>query len=168
MRHDGIEVVPKVDDAVIVPGRLAHLSDIEGEFMIADPEPDFRRWRVVLPNDREIGKVDDVIVDTTDMRGRYIEVKVDRDVLGTERDSWVLVPVGAARLRDEDESVVIDRVPHAGLASAPRYARGIPSAEQERELREYYGPVTRTADTGEHGLFDHQRFFGGRRTGRES
>lgn len=161
-----MKVVPKRDDARAEPGELAHLSDLK-DFMIADPEPDIRGWEVVLRDGRKVGKVDDVIVDTSRMVVKYIEAKVDHHVLGTDEDQWVLIPIGAARLHEEHDEVVIDRLPTEGLAGAPRYARGIPTREQERELREYYEPATRFADAGEDGLFDARRFWGTRRAGRE-
>jgi len=42
--------------------------------MIAEPDPDIRGWKVVLTDGQPVGKVDDVIVDTSDMTVRYLEV----------------------------------------------------------------------------------------------
>ena len=118
MRVEGIHVVPKVDDAAPPHDRLAHLSDIDGEFMIADPEPDFRGWPVVLPNCHEVGKVDDLIVDTDAMVVRYVEVKLDHHVLGVERDAWVLVPIDAASIDEGSARVFVRRLPSTDLTTA--------------------------------------------------
>lgn len=138
MSSEGIQVVPKVDDAMVPKGRLAHLSDIDGEFMVADPVPDFRGWPVVLPNCREVGKVDDLIVDTDAMVVRYVEVKVDHHVLGTERDAWVLVPIDAARLDERDTRVVIRWLPRTGLTGTWRFDHVLPSLAEERQIRDHY------------------------------
>jgi sporulation protein YlmC with PRC-barrel domain len=164
---DELRVVPKSDDATVAPGMLAHLSGLQG-FMIADPDPDIRGWKVVLPDGRRVGKVDDVLVDTSDLKVRYLEVKVDHDAIRTDEDTWVLVPVGAARLDEKDDVVVIDRLPKAGLGGAPRKERGrAPTAAHEREVRDYYEPATQAADRRGSGLFDQRRFWGRRRAGRE-
>jgi sporulation protein YlmC with PRC-barrel domain len=165
-KKEKMRVVPKRDDAGVAPGMLAHLSDLH-DFMIADPDPDIRGWKVVLPDNRRVGKVDDLIVDTTDMVVKYLEVKVDAEVLASDEDTWVLVPIGAARVDERDDVVVVDRLPAAGLAGAPRFERGAPTPEQEEALRDYYEPATRAAGKRQGGLFDQQRFWGKRRKGRE-
>jgi PRC-barrel domain protein len=164
----GIPVVPKDDDATAVaPGALVPMSDLDDDYMVADPDPDFRGWPVVLADGRKVGKVTDLIVDTTNMVVKYIETKVDHHVFNTDEDTYVLVPVGAGRLDDEHDRVVVDRLPGTQLAAAPQSGRGAPTPEQERELREYYEPATRTADSRDSGLFDQPRFWGKRRAGRE-
>jgi sporulation protein YlmC with PRC-barrel domain len=159
-----IPVVPKDDDASIAPGLLMPLRHLHG-FRIAEGEPDIRGWKVVLADGRRVGKVDDLIVDTTDLVVKYLEVKVDHEVLGTDEDTWRLVPIGAARLDDEGDVVVIDRLPEAGLTSSPGRARGAPSQDEERAVRDYYESSTRAAG-GESGLFDQGRFWGTRRGSR--
>jgi sporulation protein YlmC with PRC-barrel domain len=166
MKPHPIQVVPKRDDATVEPDALEHLSDMK-DFMIADPDPDIRGWKVVLPDGTKVGKVDDLIVDTSTMTVRYLEVKLDHHVLGTDEDTWRLVPVGTARVDDKEHVVVLDRLPVAGLAGAPKHARGIPTREQQRELDEYYGRAARSEGDRGDGLFDHDRFWGACRTGRE-
>jgi hypothetical protein len=126
MDADKLRVVPKTDEpAAIAPGLLARLSDLD-DYMIADPYPDFRGWKIRLASGPRVGKVSDLIVDTNAMTVKYIEVKVDDDVL-IPRDplvtdageSYVLVPVGAARLADDDDAVVVDQLPTAAIGGAP-------------------------------------------------
>lgn len=134
-----IQIVPKRDNArAVAPGLLAHLSDIDDDYMIADPFPDFRDWKVTLPDGRRVGKVEDVIVDTSTMTGRYIEVKVDRDVLLSDEDRWVLVPVESARVDSDETRVVIDHLPAGGLDGAPRHRGELPTAEEQRAILAYF------------------------------
>lgn len=146
-------------------GTLGRLDDLD-DFEIADGEPDIRGWDVRTTPDRKIGEVKGLIVDTAAMQVRYMEVKVNKDVLGTDDDQYVLVPIGAARLDDDDDNVFIDRLPTTGLAGAPRFHGNI-TDDNDRRLRDYYatgfGKSARHED-----LFDQNRFYGKRRPGREN
>ncbi|HEV7990468.1 MAG TPA: PRC-barrel domain-containing protein [Gemmatimonadaceae bacterium] len=153
MNHRPIRVVPKTNDApAAAPGLLAHLSDLD-DFMIADPTPDFRDWKVVLADGRRVGKVDDVLVDTSTMMVKYIELKVDHDVLlpevvPGEEDRWLLVPVELAHIDSDAANVVLDRLPAGGLANATRRARGLPTAGEERAILAYYELATAGTERG--------------------
>ena len=135
---DRIRIVPKTADAAVARGLLEHLIDLKG-YVIADPAPDIRGWKVELPDQRAVGTLDDLIVDTTDLSVRYVEVKVDHRVLGTTDDEWVLVPVQRAQIDDREHHVIIDRLPATGLAAAPRFSRGVPTKSQEQQIQEYFG-----------------------------
>jgi hypothetical protein len=138
-----------------------HLSDMRG-FTLPDPLPDIRGWKVVLPDGRRAGTVEDLIVDTDALAVKYLEVKLDHDILGTDDDNWVLVPIGAARLDDEEERAIVDRLPVGGLENAPRQYAGhpVPTRDQEQALRDYYRSASDSV--GQRGLFDPRRFWGRR------
>ena len=104
MADQEIPVVRTDDAASVAPGLLMHFSEMRG-FTLPENLPDIRGWKVTLPDGRRVGKV-------------------DGDVLGTGEDTWVLVPIGAARLDDDDEVVIVDRLPAGGLTSAPRQGSG--------------------------------------------
>jgi sporulation protein YlmC with PRC-barrel domain len=161
MADQGIPVVPTDDDAGVAPGLLMHLSDMRG-FTLPDPLPDIRGWKVVLPDGRHAGTVEDLIVDTDGLVVKYLEVKVDHDFLGTDDDNWMLVPIGAARLDDDEERVIVDRLPVRGLENAPRQYAGhpVPTRDQERAVRDYFGSATDSE--GRRALFDPRRFWGRR------
>jgi sporulation protein YlmC with PRC-barrel domain len=165
MTARGIPVVPVDDDTSIAPGMLVPLSKIEDEYMLPDPLPDFRGWKVTLPDGRRVGKVSDLIVDTDQLVVKYIEVKVDKDLVGGDEESYRLVPIAAARLDDNDEAVVIGRLPGTSLADTPQHTRGAPTREQDRAVREHFEPSIRTGGGSERGPFDQERFWG--RRGRE-
>jgi hypothetical protein len=145
---------------------LAHLSDLK-DWRIADGEPDIRGWLVALPDGRLAGRVEDLIVDTDDMSVRYLELKVLHEVIGTDDDTYLLVPVSAARLDDEDNLVIVDRLPKRGIAEAPRFARGVPTPAQERAIHDYYETPARASQALKPRAGDQRRFWGTRRAGRE-
>jgi hypothetical protein len=134
-----IQIVPKRDEVpAVAPGLLAHLGDLDDDYMIADPVPDVRGWTVTLPDRRRVGVVDDILVDTSTMTAKYVEVKVDRDVLLGEEERWVLVPVESMRVVDDDLRVVIDHLPAGGLADVPRHDRRRPTAAEQRAVLAYF------------------------------
>ena len=117
--------------------RLARLEDLD-DYEIADGQPDIRGWKVKTPTDGEVGTVESLIADPVALKVRYIEVKVKREVLGTDRDENLLVPIGAARLNDDNDTVLV-APPDTGLRGVPRFGRGTLTPEQDRALCEYYG-----------------------------
>jgi sporulation protein YlmC with PRC-barrel domain len=118
--------------------RLTRLSELKG-FQVADGDNDIRGWEVRTPDDRKIGKVEELIVDPTERRVRYMEVKVDGKTLGVDDDRHILVPIGTARLVEGKHDVLIERLPAQGLAGAPAYKRGPITRDYETSLRNYYG-----------------------------
>jgi sporulation protein YlmC with PRC-barrel domain len=157
-----MRIVPRTDDAYAAPGLLAHLKDLKG-FMITDPSSDIRGWRVTHRDGRRIGTVDDLIVETTELEVRYLVVQVD-DVNGSAEDTWVLVPARATRIHDMHDRVVIDWLPVAGLAGAPRSIGTTPSAEQERAIRDYFAPAARITHNEDEETLDYARFWRSRPT----
>jgi sporulation protein YlmC with PRC-barrel domain len=135
--------------------RLTRLEDLKG-FQVAEGDHDIRGWEVRTPDDRKIGKVEELIVDPAERRVRYMDVKVDRKVLGVDDDRHILVPIGAARLREDGHDVLIERLPVQGLAGAPVYDRGVITRDYETSLREYYGATAATvpADYYKDDLYD--------------
>jgi hypothetical protein len=167
MTDEGIPVVPLKDDAGVAPGMLIPLSKIEHEYALPDPLPDPRGWKVALPDGRRVGEVSDLVVDTDRLVVKYVEVKVDTDVAGDD-DIYRLVPVSAARLDDDRELVVIDRLPGISIADTPRHDREAPTVEQERALRTQYEPAVGAGGGSDRGLFDQEHFWGARGAGRRS
>jgi hypothetical protein len=157
-----IRVVPNNSDASALPGMLMHLRDMKG-FSIADSIPDFRGWEVRLRDGRRVGTVDDLIIDTTEFQADYIEVKVDREVIGASEDTWMLVPASVAHIRDKNDCVVIDVLPIKGVADAPRSSGKLPSEQDERAIHDYYMP---RRQSGENDTLDMAPARNGRRPAR--
>lgn len=169
--------------------RLSDLSDFE----VADGYPDIRGWKVRTPDGQVLGKVDDLIVSTREMRVRYLDVDVDRSVASGVSDAvtprgaeqgHALVPIGSAQLNDDGNDVVVSSLSGGDLGAYPTYDRtqGI-SRDYEESLRTRFGGTAGTAgtaagatgaaasgttDAGDdyyaHDHYDDNRFFGGRRT----
>jgi hypothetical protein len=127
--------------------RLMHLADAH-DLQVADGDPDIRGWDVRTADGEKVGTVKDLVVDTQLMKVRYIEAKIDREVLNASDDRHVLIPIGSARLDDDEDDVYLNAaiVDPRTLPPYDRVALG--SAEFDAP-------------------FGDAQFFGERRRGRE-
>lgn len=101
--------------AAIEESTLQPLS--ETELTVEDPWADVRDRKVLDASGEEIGKVDELLVDDTEMKVRLLRVE-HGGFLGIGADHF-LVPVDAVTSVD-DESVRIDR-DRARLSDVPGY-----------------------------------------------
>jgi sporulation protein YlmC with PRC-barrel domain len=162
MRNDRLHATPR--------GTIAPLGELD-DFEVADGDPDVRGWDVRTADGRTVGEVDDLIVDTALMKARYLVVHVDHDALGTAEDRRILVPVGAARLDENDDRVDVP-FNAAILAAMPAFDPKRFDREYETALRSRYvaagiGTGGEGKDFYSHEHFDDNRFSGRRRQGRE-
>jgi uncharacterized protein (TIGR02271 family) len=121
------------DDGQYMP-RVAALSKIDDDFDVAEGTPDPRGWTVRDASGTDIGKVHDLIVDTVAMRTRYLDIKLDKKALHLEKDRDVLVPVGQARLDDDDDRVILASMPATRIAALPEYTHGDIDRDYENSL----------------------------------
>lgn len=122
----------RIDDAETTP-RVAALSKIH-DFDVADGTPDPRGWTVRDARGTDIGKVHDLIVDTVAMRTRYLDVKLDKKAVNLDSDRDVLIPVGQARLDDDDDRVILSSLAATQIATLPEYTHGDIDREYESSL----------------------------------
>jgi uncharacterized protein (TIGR02271 family) len=155
----------------VQPGGLALLSETN-DLKVAEGNPDVRGWDVLASDGTDVGEVKDLLVDPGAMKVRYLIVELDKDVAGTD-DRRVLIPVGAARLDDDDDNVLLGGVTREALLGFPPYREGQFTREDEDSLRGRLGggavaPATKATagrDYYEHEHFDEGRFYGRRGEG---
>ena len=158
------------DDVARGTPQLAPLSELDG-CKVAKDDPDVRGWDVVASDGTAVGEVEDLLVDTITMKVRYLDVALDDDRFGVD-DRHVLLPIGQARLDDDNDDVLVTMDANA-IASLPPYTRGTFSREYETSLRQGFSggqavpAPTPDSDFYEHGDFDASRFLGSRRRGAE-
>jgi uncharacterized protein (TIGR02271 family) len=119
------------DDAQWTP-RVAALSTID--FEVADGTPDPRGWKVRDAMGTDIGKVHDLIVDTVAMRTRYLDVQLDKDAMHLDDERDILIPVGQARLDDDEDRVILGSLMASQLAGVPAYTHGDIDRDYESSL----------------------------------
>lgn len=144
--------------------RLASLDEL-ADFKVSEEDPDPRGWDVVGSDQRTIGKVSELIVDTSVMKVRYLTVKVDERELGLEpEDRQILIPIGYARLNEDQEQVFLDAISAEDVSRMPRFG-GLPlEREQEEELHAAYTGGLTGEERYRHPRYSAERFYGPRRT----
>ena len=95
----------------------------EADYEVAPNEPDVRGWNVVLGNDETIGEVDDLIIDPSMGKVRYLEVDLDTKALALDRARRVLVPISSAQLDNDEEEVILSGLSREALLNLPDYDR---------------------------------------------
>lgn len=147
---------------------LARLHDLSG-YKVADGDPDIRSWHVKTADGRKIGKVHDLIVDTRAMKVRYMDVELDRKELSLNDDRHVLIPIGGARLDDDNDDVRLSTIGAAELSSAPAYDHGALTPDLEDRIRSAFSGRAfsgRRESFYDDDLYNEGNFWGNRRAGR--
>ena len=111
---------------------LKRLSD--ADLAVADGEPDVRGWTVVTLDGRDVGEVDDLIVDTDAMKVRYLQLDVDD---ASDSDD-VYVPIADAEIDRAQKRVVLrgslTRLPQFALTESADYYRRTSTGGDGRRL----------------------------------
>jgi len=104
-----------IDTSNLMP--LSRMSD----FKVAEHDQDVRGWKVVARDGDTIGKVDDLLIDTTANRVRYLGVDLDRSLLsGRSHSGHVLIPIESVRL-DRHDRVLLNSVGSSEIMTLPTY-----------------------------------------------
>ena len=152
-------------DRDMTPGGLVPLDKAD-DYKVAEGNPDPRGWDVIA-NGTKVGEVDKLIADLNALKVRYLDVELDKDFAGT-KDRHVLIPIGAARLDDDNDNVLLQGMTRDALIGLPAFAANTPiTRDYENSLRERMTgapiPAPRSGhDYYEHEHFDENRFFGKR------
>lgn len=150
-------------------------------FKVAKDNLDVRGWEVMGADGRKLGVVDDLIVDETLMKVRYLDVDIDSSLITNNDDHHLLVPIGSARLQEDGDKVYVNHLDQMTLPRYPLYAGGAVVPEYERLLRDTMinpdkkqTPVTEQsnlpipADFYKHEYFDERRFYDRKGSGNPS
>jgi len=154
---------------------LIPLSKAEG-YRVAENNEDVRGWDVRGNDGEKIGKVNDLLIDTGVDKVKYLEVKVDRGLFGKDRN--VLIPIGTARLADDEDVVLVDASKEA-LGEYPDYTGQQITSDYETSLqsrlsnafRGTRGADVSTASGATGGTTENDRYYNERglfRGGREA
>src|SRR5215475_14409449 len=87
--------------------RLVPMSQLD-DYEVAEGYPDVRGWAVVSKDNRRLGSVRELIVDTGALRTRYLDVALEQSAIGGNAERRVLVPIGNASLDSGSDQVVLD------------------------------------------------------------
>lgn len=99
------------------------------EYRVCKDNHDPRGWPVRTSDNRELGKVSDLIIDEEALSARYLVCTFSL------QNRRVLIPTGFARLDDRGKVVHLDFITREELAKMPSY-HGLPLSEQEEQTVE--------------------------------
>jgi uncharacterized protein (TIGR02271 family) len=151
---------------------LVRLSDAN-DLRVAEGNEDIRGWEVRGSDGEKIGTVKDLLIDPTAMRARYLDVDLKGGLFGGGRR--VLVPVGQARLDDDDDKVLLQTTADQ-LKDYPEYDGSTVSRDYETSLRSRLAGgaagATAGAAAGSSNFYDNDHYderglFGSRRQSAE-
>lgn len=100
--------------------RVAALGSLD-DFEVAEDFADPRGWDVLASDGQRVGKVHELIVDTSALRTRYLDVQLEEDAALNVGPRDVLVPIGAARLDDNHDRVLLESMDRSAIAALPVY-----------------------------------------------
>jgi sporulation protein YlmC with PRC-barrel domain len=115
--------------------RLLPLSNSK-DFKVAKDNPDVRGWRVVGSDGESLGIVKDLIVDTQEMKVRYLALTADRRFYNDSYDRYLLVPIGSAALDKKGNNVFVSNIDSKTILNYPTYQGGPITEDYEYAVRE--------------------------------
>lgn len=101
---------------------LAPLSRLD-DFKVASGDRDVRGWDVIARDGKKIGDVDDLLVDTTARKVRFVSVDLDRGLMGAltgKAGGHVLVPVEDITF-DSSNRVLLNSISSSETSSLQTY-----------------------------------------------
>jgi hypothetical protein len=117
--------------------RLMLLSDLK-ELRVSKDDPDIRGWDVVTADKKKMGKVHELVIDTIDMKVRYLDIDVDGKILDVKGGSHVLLPIAGAQLDDEDNRVYLTDITVDELRALPPYDHRRITREFENNIGSWF------------------------------
>jgi uncharacterized protein (TIGR02271 family) len=147
--------------------RIAQLSDLDN-YEVADNDPDVRGWDVISADGTKIGEVEDLVVDTTAMKVRYLDVEVEKDYRADDNHR-ILIPVGHARLHQDEDHVHVDALSSNEVRAYPAHD-GRFDRKYEDSVHTRFGSASAQAGSDYYNAshFDDSQFYGARRGGPDS
>jgi hypothetical protein len=191
MRHDDVHPAAGTVAGTATASQIAPLKELK-DYKVAKEDPDVRGWNVIGRDGRMVGEVHDLLVDTGEMRVRYLDVELDHSLLasaptvpgaagvlgsqaapGVAGRHHVLVPIGSARLDEDHDRVYLEGLDSHDAALLPAYDHQAFGREYETGVRRRfdrdYSPASSPAapisdrDFYAGDLYNDERFYGPRR-----
>ena len=149
--------------------RLSRLSDLK-DYKVTDEDPDIRKFRVFGSNGEPIGKIDELIVDESENKVRYVSIRFEEEIAHDLGKEYILAPVGMVDVDEDEQRVTMEGMALESLRAWPVYAEGEPiTREYETRLRSFFEPDGKPIREGDdfYGsqYYDQTRFYRARSSG---
>lgn len=137
---------------------LIRLKEMEG-YAVSDKDPDVRGWKVISKNGKEVGTIDELIVDQDAMKVRYLDIDLNDDFLESGRDRHLLLPIGVAEIDEKDDLVFIPGIDRAMVSKIPAFDGNHLTRDYETTLINVLSEDNVTSTGGENeNFYDREQF----------
>lgn len=136
---------------------LQRLNEMD-DYTVASDDPDVRGWKVKGSRGETIGKIDELIVDTEAMKVRYLDIDLDSNFLDGENERHLLIPIGAAKVDDDDNNVIIPTLDAALVNKIPAYNGEPVTRDYEETLITTLSPEYNTALHQRENFYENKHF----------
>ncbi|MCX2430198.1 PRC-barrel domain-containing protein [Pedobacter sp. GR22-10] len=121
-----------MNSGIIEYVNLEELS--KGDYKLIDGETDITGWSVKDGNDRQVGKVRDMLFDPVQNAIRYIIIDLDQSISGDDEKA-ILIPIGYANLTNNKKEVILPEMVESQFIAMPRYIIGEVTRDTEMQIR---------------------------------
>lgn len=131
---------------------LHYLDDLSG-YKVASDDPDVRGWKLTDAHNNTLGTVESFLVNKDAKKVRYLDVKVEESIIDEKHDPFqnndvtgaheyvnrdnenhLIVPIGLARIDEENKRVITSEVDRDTFARTKRIA---PKQEIDQNYERY-------------------------------
>ena len=143
---------------------LHRMREVENDYKVASDDPDVRGWEVTDSTNSKLGVVEELIVDTNAMKVRYLEVKVNADLLNTAvgNDHHILIPIGSATLDHSHRNVLVSTFDQNTLESYPAYTGETITRDYEHGLLSALSPTYKAGSVTNDQFYEGEHFGSGK------
>jgi hypothetical protein len=128
--------------------RLMLLGELK-DLRVSKGEPDIRGWDVVTADRKKMGKVHELVIDTIDMKVRYLDIDVDGKILDLKDATHMLIPIAGAQLDDDDNRVYLTDITVDELRALPPYDHRRITRDFETNIASWFNRSRGTAPARE-------------------
>lgn len=145
---------------------LSKLENLD-DWKVHHDDTDIRGWNVYANDGTKVGEVENLLVDRSAKKVRYVEVELDNDLPNLSQlngkietrydddDRYIVVPVGLINIDEDDDVVRVNALDAGLLYNTPRYDRNVGVKPQHEIILYKYliGPA------GNPGAIDNSRTY---------
>jgi hypothetical protein len=147
-------------------GSLRRMKDVDADFKVSDEDPDVRGWDLIGSDGEKLGEVEELIVDTSAMKVRYLDIEIDDDlIVSNDDDRHVLIPIGAVNLDYENKFVIAPHLTDQSISSIPAYHGEEISRDFEHKIITAFSPTYQPGSISDDRFYEGEHFNTNRPSG---
>lgn len=157
---------------------LFYLDDLS-DYKVASDYSDVRGWKVLDADNRNVGKVDSLLVNKKAEKVVYLDIEVNSDLIeaghepfeastgkgaheyiNKDGENHLIIPIGMVAIDTDNKSVIADNIGYDTFKSTKRHRKGSDiDREHETTVIKGYLPEDTTADDYRNDNFYNRKVF---------